>query len=396
MTTAADIPAVVLDNGTGFVKCGFAGDHFPTAVFQTAVGRPILRSNQKHTTTKELKDIMRGDETNEIGHLLEMKYPVQNGIIQDMDEMQLLWDYAFHEKLKVDPKERALMLSEIPMFSTRHRAKLYEVMFETYGFESITSSPQGVLTLFSNGITTGVSVECGEGIIHCTPIYEGYSIPKGNRRVDIGGRNITEFLVRLMQRRGYSFNKSSDFETVRCIKEMFCYAACDAELEKKLALETTVLEKTFTLPDGSTCKIGQERFEATEALFQPHLIGAESEGLSSQLWNCIQACDIDIRSKLYEAVVLSGGSTMFPGLSSRVEKDMTNLFVEKALKGDRSKLTKNRFNLKIADPPRRKHMVFLGAAVYALVRDPGQSNWLSKAEYKERGADSVKERFGGM
>jgi actin-related protein 2 len=174
---------------------------------------------------------------------------------------------------------------------------------------------------------------------------------------------------------------------------MFCYAAVDQKLEKKLALETTVLEKAFTLPDGSSCKIGQERFEAPEALFQPHLIDVESDGLSLQVWNCIQAADIDVRSRLYEHVVLSGGSTMFPGLSSRLERDMKELFLEKAVKGDRSRL--GRFNLRIEDPPRRKHMVFLGGAVMAQLTEEIEENWMSKGEWAEGGLSAIKARFGG-
>lgn len=389
---------LVLDNGTGFIKCGYGGANFPSAAFQTALGRPILRSSKKQSQfalgDRELKDVMRGDETIGIGHLLEMQRPVSNGVIQNMDDMCLLWDYAFHEKMQVNPKDHLLLLSEIPMFSTRHRAKLYEVLFETYGFKGLQSSQQGVLSLFSNGLETGVAVECGEGVTHCTPIFEGYSIPRANRRVDLGGRDITENLVRLMQRRGYSFNKSSDFDVVRVMKEMFCYAASDHKLEKKLALETTVLEKTFTLPDGSTCRIGPERFEATEALFQPHLVGIESEGLSKQLWECTQAADMDSRARLYEHVVLSGGSTMFPGLSSRIEKDMQDLFVEKSLLGDRSKL--GRFKLRIEDPPRRRYMVFLGGAVLAHLTAETEESWILKKEWDESGVGALKARYGGL
>eukprot|EP00744_Colponema_vietnamica_P015140 GILI01021223.1.p1 GENE.GILI01021223.1~~GILI01021223.1.p1 ORF type:complete len:354 (-),score=30.81 GILI01021223.1:68-1090(-) len=340
---------------------------------------------------------MLGDETLGVGHLLEMSYPVANGVIQNMDEMCLLWDYAFYSKLNQTSdsiKSRRLMMSEPPSFSTRARAKIYETMFEKYQLDSVQSGVQGVLSLFSNGLETGVAIECGEGVTHCTPIFEGYSIPKGNRRVDLGGRNITEFLIRLMQRRGYSFNKSSDFEVVRVIKERFCYAAVDIDLEKRLSLETTTLEKAMTLPDGSTIKIGQERFEATEALFSPHLIDVESEGLSGQLWSCIQGCDIDLRSKLYEHVVLSGGSTMFPGLPSRIEKDMRGFFLKHSAKGDVSRMS--RFKLSIEDPPRRKYMVFLGAAVTAKMTESTPENWMTKAEWEEVGESALRSRFGSL
>ncbi|KAH9589105.1 Actin family [Trypanosoma melophagium] len=388
---------VVLDNGSGFIKCGYAGSNFPAAVFQTALGRPVLRSTKRNSSNKTntdpmISDLVVGDECSGVRHLLDMTFPVRNGIIQSMDDMCHLWDHAFHDLLQINTEEHPLLLSEVPLFSSKHRCQLYEVMFEKYTFPSIQSALQGTLSLFSNGLQTGVAVESGEGISHCTPIFEGYALPKANRRVDLGGRNITEFLVRLMQRRGYSFNQSSDFETVRRMKESFCYAAVNNELEKRLALETTVLEQNFILPDGSSCSIGQERFEATEALFQPHLIDIECDGLSTQLWNCIQAADIDVRAELYSHVVLSGGSTMFPGLPSRIEKDMRELFLTKALKGDRTRL--GHFKLQIEDPPRRKHMVFLGGATLAALTVDQPEMWFTRAEWQEGGASAVRARFG--
>ncbi|KEG08963.1 actin-related protein 2 [Trypanosoma grayi] len=391
--------ALVLDNGSGFLKCGYAGANFPAAVFQTAIGHPVLRSS-KHSSSRgsgnhvdpKVRDLVLGDECSGVRHLLDMTYPIRNGIIQNMDDMCHLWDYAFNELLQIDPTEHRLLLSEVPLFSSKHRCHLYEVMFERYKFPALQSAVQGTLSLFSNGLQTGVAVESGEGISHCTPIFEGYALPKANRRVDLGGRNITEFLIRLMQRRGYSFNQTSDYETVRRLKERFCYAAVDSRLEKRLALETTVLEQSFLLPDGTTCSIGQERFEATEALFQPHLIDVECDGLSAQLWSCIQAADIDVRTELYGHVVLSGGSTMFPGLPSRIERDMRELFLEKALKGDRTRL--GNFKLQVEDPPRRKHMVFLGGATLAALTMTQQEMWLTRAEWEEGGASAVRARFG--
>ncbi|KAG8345261.1 putative Actin [Trypanosoma vivax] len=394
---------VVLDNGSGFIKCGFAGANFPKANFQAVVGRPVLRTSKRRTHSclspntdayvdPMMKEILIGDECGSMRHLLDMSYPIQNGIIQDMDDMCHLWDHAFHDVLNINPSEQQLLLSEVPLFCSKRRCQLYEVMFEKYGFSSLMSVLQGVLSLYSNGLQTGVVVECGECISHCTPIFEGFPIPKANRRVDLGGRNITDFLLRLMQRRGYSFNHSNDFETVRRIKERFCYASVDAKLERRLALETTVLEQAFFLPDGSSCSIGQERFEATEALFQPRLIDIECDGLSTQLWNCIQAADIDVRSALYSQVVLAGGSTLFPGLPTRIERDIRALYLERVLRGDRTRLA--RFSLRVEDPPRRRWMSFLGGAALAEVAAGQPEMWLQKSEWQEGGASAVLARFG--
>ena len=96
--------------------------------------------------------------------------------------------------------------------------------------------------------------------------------------MDVAGRDVTRQLIKLLLRRGYAFNRTADFETVRQIKEKFCYVSYDLELDNKLAEETTVLVENFTLPDGRVIKVGQERFEAPECLFQPHLLDVEQPG----------------------------------------------------------------------------------------------------------------------
>jgi len=105
-----------------------------------------------------------------------------------------------------------------------------------------------------------------------------------------------------------------------------------------LAQETTVLVENYTLPDGRVIKVGSERFEAPEALFQPHLVDVESAGVAELLFNVIQGADIDIRTELYKHIVLSGGTSMYPGLPSRMEKEVKQLYVQKILKGDIERL----------------------------------------------------------
>jgi len=101
-----------------------------------------------------------------------------------------------------------------------------------------------------------------------------------SRRLDVAGRDVTRQLIKLLLRRGYAFNRTADFETVRQIKEKLCFVSYDLELDNKLAEETTVLVENFTLPDGRVIKVGQERFEAPECLFQPHLLDVEQPGIS--------------------------------------------------------------------------------------------------------------------
>ncbi|TNN40412.1 Actin-related protein 2-B [Liparis tanakae] len=315
---------VVCDNGTGFVKCGFAGSNFPEHIFPALVGRPIIRSTAK-VGNIEIKDLMVGDEASELRSMLEVNYPMENGIVRNWDDMKHLWDYTFGpEKL--------------------------DVMFETYQFSGVYIAIQAVLTLYAQGLLTGVVVDSGDGVTHICPVYEGFSLPHLTRRLDIAGRDITRYLIKLLLLRGYAFNHSADFETVRMMKEKLCYVGYNIEQEQKLALETTVLVESYTLPDGRLIKVGGERFEAPEALFQPHLINVEGVGVAELLFNTIQAADIDTRSEFYKHIVLSGGSTMYPGLPSRLERELKQLYLERVLKGDVDKLSVRPPTLK---PPRR-------------------------------------------
>ena len=385
----ASKPPVVCDNGTGFVKCGFAGDNFPAHIFPSIVGRPILRSEEK-VTDVALKDIMVGDECTAARDMLETSYPITNGIVQKWDDMCHLYDHTFYERLKIDPTEHRIMLTEAALNPKSNRKRLVETMFETYQFAGVHCSIQAVLTLYAQGLLTGVVVDAGDGVTHVVPVYEGFALPQSIRRLDVAGRHLTEYLIKLLQLRGYTFNRTADYETVREIKEKVCYVGFDLDLEKKLALETTTVMQSYTLPDGRVIRVGAERFEAPEALFEPNRVDVEGKGLAVLVFGVINSCDINLRPELYKHIVLSGGSTMFPGLPSRLEKEMRALYLADVAKGDEAQAAK--LKLRIEDPPRRKHMVFLGGSVLADIMKDQDAFWMSREEYEEKGVDKVLER----
>jgi len=382
---------VVCDNGTGFVKCGFAGQNFPTAIFPAMIGRPIMRAEEK-VGNVELKDIMVGEEAAELRTMLELKYPMENGIIVNWEDMFHLWDYTFYEKLKIDPKQCKVLLTEPAQNPKNNRIKMVQAMFDRYGFQAVYVAIQAVLTLYGQGIQTGVVVDSGDGVTHIVPIYEGFALPHLTRRLDIAGRDITRYLIKLLLLKGYPFNSTADFETIRQMKEKLCYVGYDLNLEHKLATETTVLVENYTLPDGRVIKVSNERFEAPEALFQPHLVDVESMGVAELLFNTIQSGDIDIRSELYKHIVLSGGSSMYPGLPSRLEKEVKQLYLQKVLNGDTSRLSK--FKIKVEDPPTRKHLVFIGGAVLAEIYKDREEFWITKKEIEEHGIEKALEMHG--
>lgn len=381
-TDARGNKVIVCDNGTGFVKCGYAGSNFPEHIFPSLVGRPVLRSQAK-VGKYEIKDLMVGEAASELRSMLEVNYPMDNGIVRSWEDMEHIWDYTFNEKLKIDPKGCKVLLTEPPMNPKRNREKMITTMFEKYGFEGVYIAVQAVLTLYAQGLLTGVVIDSGDGVTHIVPVYEGFALPHLTARLNIAGRDVTRYLIKLLLLRGYAFNASADFETVRIMKEKLAYVAYDIQKEQDLANDTTVLVEKYELPDGRVINVGGERFGAPECLFQPHLVNVDGVGVAELLFNTIQAADIDTRPEFYKHIVLSGGSTMYPGLPSRLEREVKQLYLERVLKGDTGRLGK--FKIRIEDPPRRKHMVFLGGAVLADIIKDKEEVWISKAEYEEQG-----------
>jgi len=373
---------LVVDNGTGFVKVGYAGSNFPEHVFPSIVGRPILRAEER-LGQLQIRDIEVGTRAAELRNYLQISQPMEHGIVKNWEDMKILWDYTFSEKLRVDPRGRKILLTEPPMNPKANRQKMCEVMFEEYGFGGVYVAIQAVLTLYAQGLTTGVVVDSGDGVTHIVPVYDGFALPHLTRRLDIAGRDVTRYLIKLLLMRGYAFNRTADFETVREIKEKLCYVSYDLGLDSRLAEETTVLVESYMLPDGRTIKVGSERFEAPECMFQPHLVDVEQPGVAELLFQTIQSAAVDTRSQLYSHIVLSGGSSMYPGLPSRLEKEMKQLYLTRVLGGNPERL--NKFKIRIEDPPRRKHMVFLGGAVLADIMKGREEFWITSQEWQEQG-----------
>ncbi|KAJ5076454.1 actin-2 [Anaeramoeba ignava] len=248
-------------------------------------------------------------------------------------------------------------------------------MFETFNTPAMHVAISPTLSLYASGRLTGTVVEIGDGVSFVVPIYDGYALPHAIKRMDLGGRDLTDYLMKILNERGNSFVTTAEREIAKNIKEKLCYVALNFDEEMDIAAESSSIEKDYELDNGEIITIGNERFRCPELLFQPSFIEFDELGIHEMTYKSIMKCDDDIRKDLYGNIVLSGGSTMFPGISDRLQKEITQL-------------APPNMEVKIIAPPERKYSTWIGGSKLASL-STFQNMWISKEEYEESGPSIV-------
>ncbi|PAA57886.1 hypothetical protein BOX15_Mlig011243g1 [Macrostomum lignano] len=360
---------IVIDNGSGVIKAGFAGDQVPKYIFSNFIGRP------KHVRVMAgglEGDVFIGPKAEEHRGLLSIRYPMEHGIVRSWDDMEKIWQYIYSkDQLNTYSEEHPVLLTEAPLNPRKNREKTAEIFFETLGVPGLFMSMQAVLSLYATGRTTGVVLDSGDGVTHAVPIYEGFALQHAVMRTDIAGRDVTRYLQLLLRKEGACFHTSAELEIVRQVKERACYVSANPVTEEKLDPERV----TYSLPDGSQLEVNAAAFRAPELLFRPELVGEEWEGIHEVLAYSIQRSDMDLRRLLYANIVVSGGSTLFRGFGDRLLAELKRLVPKD-----------NR--LKISAPQERLYSTWIGGSILAAL-DTFRRMWVSKKEYDEEGARSI-------
>ncbi|KAM7329636.1 hypothetical protein ACRRTK_011249 [Alexandromys fortis] len=370
-----DHTPLVCDYGSGISKVGFAGAEGPMAVFPTILGKlkhnafqtkcteyAITTSLQQffsaghssHTCSNllvgvEEKDWFIGAEAQNNLKNLNLHYPITRGAITDWDDVEKIWHHSFYQVLRVAPEEHPLMITEPPLNSTDVKRRMTQILFETFNVPALYVANQGVLSMYAAGRTSGITVECGEGMTYFVPVIDGYPLQLSTTKVDI----------------------AADREYIRDLKEKHCYVTLDYDMEmSKNAVPSQ--QKKVQLPDGREISLEQEALTCSEALFHTSLIGRSNPGIHMQVQQSITSCDRSHWRTLFGHIILSGGTGAFSGLQLRLQREI-------------SKLVSPGLCVKVATSPYAKYGAWVGASILSslpLFREM----WVTSHEYREIGS----------
>jgi actin-related protein len=372
--------AIVMDLGSSVVKAGFAGDDAPRAVFPAIVGQC------KHAGVMvgmDQKEAYVGDEAQSKRGVLTLKHPIEHGIVTNWSDMEKLWHHTFYNELRIAPEEHAVMIAVPPSNPKANAERIVQIMFENFNVPALYLEMMPVLSLYSSGRTTGLVVTVGDGSVHAVAVYEGYALPHTSKWSDYGGRDLTDFAMKIMTERGYCFTTTAERDIVRDVKEKCCCVSLDFDVDMKLCAESSSMDKTYELPDGQVITVGNERFRVPEVLFAPSMIGREDPGIQDLAFQAIMACDVDIRKDLFGNVILAGGSSCFSGIGERLQKELQCL-------------APSSMSVKVVAPAERKYSSWIGGSILACL-STFQQMWITKEEYDEAGPGIVHRKCcGGM
>jgi len=338
---ASRLPAVVIDNGTGYTKMGFAGNTNPQFIMPSCiaikesakVGDQAIRRLGKGV---EDLDFFIGDEALDAPSY-SVKWPIRHGIIEDWDLMERFWEQVIFKYLRAEPEDHYFLLTEPPLNTPENREHMAEIMFESFNVPGLYIAVQAVLALAASWTSrqagertlTGTVVDSGDGVTHIIPVAEGYVIGSCIKHIPIAGRDITYFIQQLLREREAGIPPEQSLETAKAIKERYSYVCPDivkefnkydtdpAKWVKRYESINSISKQPFGVD------VGYERFLGPEIFFHPEFANADfTSPISEVVDEVIQNCPIDARRGLYKNIVLSGGSTMFRDFGRRMQRDI--------------------------------------------------------------------------
>jgi len=385
-SSGEEYPTAVIDLGSGFTKCGLAGEDYPKSIFPSVVGTQkypmcmIGMTQRSHYAGREAIN-KRG--------ILHLESPIKHGQVMNWDEMENFLLYVYYRELRVPPEDFNTLITDAPGNTQSNREKFVELVFETIKsvsfFMTITATP----ALYASGRTSGMVLDSGHGVTSAVPIIDGVPLTNSINRVNLGGYELTEFLVRQLKYRGHNFETSAEKDVIRRLKEKFCYCSLTFDEDEKLynknyrlySLKDKEISQSYKLPDGTEIHVGAEQFQVPEVMFNPALIGMEAPGLGQLVFNSVDNCALDEKKIIYSNIICAGGNTKFKKFERRLQTEVEKLSI-----------CHTNTKVEVIAPAERSISAWLGGSVLASLHS-FRDLWVTQADYQEEGYRIV-ERFG--
>lgn len=404
---AYQLPAIVIDNGTGYTKLGYAGNREPQYIIPSTIAiKENMRAGDQATRrlTRGIEDLdfYIGDEALDAPGY-SVKYPIRHGIVEDWDLMERYWEQCIFKYLRAEPEDHYFLLTEPPLNTPENREYTAEIMFESFNVPGLYIAVQAVLALAASWTSrppgertlTGIVIDSGDGVTHCIPVAEGYVIGSCIKHIPIAGRNITYFIQSLLREREPNIPPEQSLETAKAIKERFCYICPDLAKEfEKYDKNASKWIKQYIGQNNITKQpfevdVGFERFLGPEIFFNPEMANSDFLApLSEIVDDCIQNSPIDVRRPLYKNIVLSGGSTMFRDFDRRLQRDIQRL-VNARLKTSYSlsqgRLEPKPIDVQVLSHHMQRYAVWFGGSMLASTSEFYSTYCHTKAQYDEWG-----------
>lgn len=306
--------------------------------------------------TKNGRETFVGNEIDDCKDFSGLFYNLSfhKGILVNWDTQRAVWNQII-KKQNVDPSTSQIIITE-PIFNFSYTQEcLEEVFFEEYGFEGFVRTTAPTLAAYKymkdNSNDFCLVVDSGYSFTHIAPFYKGKIILEGIRRINVGGKHLTNYLKEIISYR--QLMVMDETYVINQVKEEVCYASTDFDNDMRIAKlknkENTIV-RDYVLPDYANIRKGyvksqeestgkavnseqlirlnNERFCVPELLFNPSDIGMKEMGISEAIVDSVEACFKDVRASLYKNILLMGGNAMFNGFKERVFNDVRSLILD--------------------------------------------------------------------
>ncbi|KAA8491201.1 actin [Porphyridium purpureum] len=375
----------VLDPGSTRFKCGLSGEAVPKATFASVIA---MRADADATNAsaaglkKVNKDMHKAEFVGE--EVLTQKqalnpvhYPIQRGEVKDWEHMELLYYQALHNELKIDPSQHAVFVVGSPLSTTRDREHIAQIMFESFAVPRLRILDHAACCIVAAGKASGMVIEMGGSGTTVSPVYEGVTMRLNVQRANVGGADISAYIAKQLAQAnpgGSKYDTPAQMERVKEIKHSVCQVS-----ETVLSKIDPALATEYVLPDGQRVKVPASAVVGAEGYFNPALIGATERPLNHLVHGSLAVCSDAVRTMLLQNVVLSGGSSLFPGMIKRIENEVNSVMKPKHI-------------VKAIAPPEREYTAWLGGATLAALGTFPQV-CVSMADYNEFGPGIVRRHW---